>query len=75
MAETPGELKKQVDQARNRLEQDLNSLQYRVRASLDWREQYRRYPWAFLGMVFTCALMLGMAISALARPAGKTAKA
>ena len=72
MAETPSELKQQVDQARSRLEQDLNSLEYRVRASLDWHEQYRRFPWAFLGAVFAGALMLGVAFSgmlaALRRP-------
>jgi hypothetical protein len=70
MAETPSELKEQVDQARARLEQDLNSLHYRVsslqnrvRDSLDWRTQYRRYTWAFLGAAFASALMLGVAFS------------
>jgi hypothetical protein len=37
MAETASELKEQVDRARSRLEQDVNSLQYQVRVSLDWR--------------------------------------
>jgi hypothetical protein len=65
MAETPSELKEQVDRARNRLEQDLNNLQYHVKASLDWRAQYRRYPWLFLGAAFTSALMVGLAFSRL----------
>ncbi|HLI86752.1 MAG TPA: hypothetical protein VKV17_22795 [Bryobacteraceae bacterium] len=63
MAETASELKERVDLARGRLEQDLNSLQYHVRASLDWKTQYRRFPWAFLGAAFTSALMLGLAYS------------
>jgi hypothetical protein len=63
MAETPSELKEQVDRARNRLEQDLNSLEYHVKANLDWRTQYRRHPWLFLGAAFSSALMLGLAFS------------
>ena len=63
MAETSSELKQQVDRARHCLEQDLNSLEYRVRASLDWRTQYGRHPWAFLGAAFASALMLGLAFS------------
>jgi uncharacterized membrane protein YcjF (UPF0283 family) len=63
MAETASELKERVDQARHRLEQDLNSLQYHIRASLDWRAQYQRSRWVFLGAAFGGALMLGLAFS------------
>jgi ElaB/YqjD/DUF883 family membrane-anchored ribosome-binding protein len=63
MAETASELKGQVDQARSRLEQDINNLQYHLRASLNWRTHYERYPWAFLGVAFASALLLGLVFS------------
>jgi hypothetical protein len=71
MAETANELKERVDQARHRLEQDLNSLEYHVRASLDWRTQYRRAPWVFLGAAFGSALMLGLAFSRMLAGLGR----
>jgi hypothetical protein len=71
MAETASELKERVEQARNRLEQDLNSLQYHIRASLDWRSQYRRSPWVFLGAAFGSALMLGLAFSRMLAGLGR----
>jgi hypothetical protein len=71
MAETASELKERVDQARNRLEQDLNSLQYHIRASLDWRRQYQRSPWVFLGAAFGSALMLGLAFSRMLAGLGR----
>lgn len=75
MAETASELKERVDQARSRLEQDLNSLQYHVRASLDWRNQYRRSPWVFLGAAFGSALMLGLAFSRMLADLGSSRRA
>jgi ElaB/YqjD/DUF883 family membrane-anchored ribosome-binding protein len=72
MAETASELKERVDQARKRLEQDLNSLQYHIRASLDWRTQYHRSPWVFLGAAFGSALMLGLAFSRMLAGLGRS---
>jgi hypothetical protein len=71
MAETASELKERVDQARGRLEQDLNSLEYHIRVSLDWRTQYRRSPWIFLGATFGSALMLGLAFSRMLAGLGR----
>ncbi len=62
MGEKPDEIKTQIEQARNRLGQDLNELEYQVRRTTDWRLQFRRHPWAFLGTAFGGALALGWLI-------------
>ena len=60
MGQTPDEIKQQVEQARSRLGQDLNELEYRVKSTTDWRVQFDRHPWPFLGAVFAAALFAGL---------------
>jgi hypothetical protein len=60
MGETPDELRHQVEQARSRLDQDLNQLDYRVKEVTDWRFQFDRHPWIFLGAAFGGALLLSL---------------
>lgn len=67
MGETADYLKQQVEAARARLGQDLNELQYRVRSEFDWRVQFGRYPWMFLGAAFLSAMLLGLAVTAAPR--------
>jgi hypothetical protein len=62
MGETPDDLKYEVEQARARLGQDLNQLEYRVRRELDWRVWFDRNPWLFVGAAFGIAFLLGLAI-------------
>jgi hypothetical protein len=62
MGETPDQIKHEIEQARSRLGQDLNELEYRVRRETDWRVQFRRRPWAFLGAAFGAALVLALII-------------
>ncbi|HEY1340523.1 MAG TPA: DUF3618 domain-containing protein [Bryobacteraceae bacterium] len=62
MGETPDQIKHEIEQARSRLGQDLNELEYRVRLETDWRVQFRRRPWAFLGAAFGAALVLALII-------------
>ncbi len=74
MGETADHLKREVEAARARLGQDLNELQYRVRSEFDWRVQFGRYPWVFLGAAFVGAMVLGMALTGAPRwkaPAGR----
>ena len=63
MAETADELKRHVEEARSRLDQDLSRLEYRVRAELNWRVQFQRRPWSFLGAAFGGAMLLALAFS------------
>ncbi|PWT85973.1 MAG: hypothetical protein C5B56_13170 [Proteobacteria bacterium] len=62
MGETPDELKYEIEQARARLGQDLNQLEYRVRTELDWRLQFDRRPWLFVGVAFGAAFLLALAL-------------
>ena len=63
MGETPDELKYHVEQIRGRLDQNLNQLEYRLKASINWRTQFERHPWAFLGTAFGGALLLALTVA------------
>ena len=63
MGETPDDVKREVEQARAKLGQDLNELEYSVRTELDWRVQFARRPWVFLGAAFGAAAAIGMLVS------------
>lgn len=61
MGETADDIKRDVEQARARLGQDLNELEYRVRSQFDWRVQLQRHPWVFVGAAFAVAVLVGAA--------------
>jgi ElaB/YqjD/DUF883 family membrane-anchored ribosome-binding protein len=63
MGQTPDEIRREIEHARNRLGQDLNELEYRVRKEADWRVHFRRHPWAFMGAAFAGALALGLLVT------------
>jgi hypothetical protein len=63
MAETSGELKARVVTARNRLDNDINSLQYQVKSTLDWRAWFVRHPWTILGPACIGAMVLSYTLS------------
>lgn len=60
MGESADELKQRVDAARSRLEQDINSLEYQVKRTTDWRVQFDQHPWTFLGAALAAGLMVGV---------------
>jgi hypothetical protein len=68
MGQTPDDLRNDVVRARARLGEDLNELEYRVKSEVNWRVQYDRHPWAFLGAAFGAAALLGLAVSGVFRP-------
>jgi len=59
MGETPDEIKKEIEEARARIGSELNQLEYRVKDALDWRAQFDRRPWAFVGAAFGLAFAVG----------------
>jgi len=59
MGETPDDIKKEIEQARERLGADLNQLEYSVKRTLDWKTQFDRKPWAFVGGAFGVAFLIG----------------
>jgi hypothetical protein len=67
MGQTPDDIKHEVEQARARLAQDLNQLEYRVKGELDWRVQFDRHPWLFVGGAFGLAFLAGLAITGRGR--------
>jgi hypothetical protein len=71
----PDDIMHDVERARARLAQNLNQLEYRVRNEFDWRVQFDRHPWIFVGAGFAAAFLFGLAItprrSATAPPAAR----
>jgi ElaB/YqjD/DUF883 family membrane-anchored ribosome-binding protein len=59
MGETPDEIKRGIEQTRERISSNLNQLEHRVKGALDWRTQFDRRPWAFVGVAFGAAFLLG----------------
>ena len=59
MGQTPDDIKREIEQARERLGEDLNQLEYRVKSNLDWRAHFDRNPWMFVGGAFGAALLIG----------------
>ncbi|HXS97201.1 MAG TPA: hypothetical protein VN736_21540 [Candidatus Limnocylindrales bacterium] len=64
MGESADELKQQVDEARGRLAQDLNSLEYhvksQVRNTFDWRVQFQQHTWQIMAAAFGAGLLFGL---------------
>ncbi len=69
MGQTPDEIRHEIDLARNRLGQELNQLEYRVKQAADWRVQFDRHPWWFVGGAFGAALLIGLAVGHKEQPA------
>jgi hypothetical protein len=63
MGQTSDDIRNDLERVRSRLGADLNELEYRVKSELDWRVQFRRRPWAFIGAAFGVAFLVGLAIS------------
>jgi hypothetical protein len=59
MGETPDDIKREIEEARHRLGVDLNQLEAHVKSTLDWRTQFDRNPWAWVGGAFAAAFLIG----------------
>jgi hypothetical protein len=59
----PDDIVHDVERARARLAQDLNQLEYHVRKEFDWRVQFDRHPWLFVGTAFAVSFLFGLAIT------------
>jgi len=59
MGETPDEIKREIEQTRERISSNLTQLERRVESALDWRAQFDRRPWAFLGGAAGAGFLLG----------------
>jgi ElaB/YqjD/DUF883 family membrane-anchored ribosome-binding protein len=63
MGEKPDEIKNDIEQARSRLGQNLNELEYRVRSTADWRAHFDKHPWTFMGVAFVGSMLVSMMIA------------
>jgi hypothetical protein len=61
MAQTADEIRQYIEARRGLLAQDINELEYRVKTTMDWRQQFREHTGAFLGAAFGLGLLFGLA--------------
>ena len=71
MGERTEQIKHDIEQARSRLGQNLNELEYRVKTTTDWRVQFERHPWAFVGVAFGTAFVLGLILARRTPPSNQ----
>jgi ElaB/YqjD/DUF883 family membrane-anchored ribosome-binding protein len=60
MGETADQIRIRIEQARSRLGEDLNTLEYSVQEETSWRVYLSRNPWAFVGAVCGLVLLAGL---------------
>jgi hypothetical protein len=60
MAETPDQIEHDIEAERERLAQNLEQLETRIKRATDWRELLGKYPMAVLGAAFGVGFLLSM---------------
>ena len=60
MAETPNDLRQNIEAARTRITGDINELEYRIQRVTDWRAQYREHRPLILGSAFGFGLLIAL---------------
>ena len=63
MAETSGEITRHIHDAEADLKANIEQLELRVKAAIDWRRQYRRAPATFLAAAASGGALLAFATS------------
>jgi hypothetical protein len=62
MGENPAQIEREIELRRERLGRNINDLQHRVGEMTDWRKQYEKRPWAFLGAAFGAGVAIALLI-------------
>jgi hypothetical protein len=62
MGEKPEQIRLEIEEARDRLGQNLNALEYRVREATNWRYHFYRHPWYFVGGAFAASFLVSLII-------------
>jgi hypothetical protein len=60
----------EIESARSALDRDLDAFEARFRQETDWRVQFRRRPWAFVGASFALGLGLSLMLGGTRAPKG-----
>lgn len=75
MAEQPNEIERDIEASRDRLRQNLQALESKVKETTNWRTYVDRYPLAAVGVAVGCGVVLArlVPVSEIASRAGRTA--
>ena len=63
MDEDPSKIEESIRSTRRQLGSNLQELEHRVKDATNWRVQFGRHPWAFIGAAFTGGVLLSVALS------------
>lgn len=58
MGQTSGQIEQHIHEQRDELDDNINALQGKVKAAVDWRHQTRARPYTALGIAFTAGILL-----------------
>ncbi len=60
MAETTDAIRREIEVQRGQLAQNINELEYRVKSSMDFNQQFRKHTGLILGAAFGGGLLLAL---------------
>jgi hypothetical protein len=66
--EGPSQIEEHIHSTRRKLGGNLRELEHRVKDATNWRVQFERRPWAFVGAAFGGGLLLSAVLGGRRRP-------
>ena len=63
MDEDPSQIEESIRSTRRQLGSNLQELEHRVKDATNWRVQFGRHPWVFIGAAFAGGVLLSAALS------------
>jgi hypothetical protein len=61
--ETSNEIEARIEIARQNLSENLVELEQKVKAAIDWRQQFKAHPAPFLAVAFGAGLLASRAVT------------
>lgn len=63
MDATTDQIKREIEEARERISETTSQIGERIRATFDWRQQVAEHPWAAVGIATGAGFVIGAAIA------------
>lgn len=72
MDQTADQIKREIEETRERISETTSEIGERIRSTFDWRQQVAEHPWAAVGMAAAAGFLLGAAGARAMRGAYET---
>lgn len=74
MDQTTDQIKREIEEARERISETTSEIGERIRSTFDWRQQVAEHPWAAVGLAAAAGFLLGAAGARTMRGGGYEAR-